>query len=390
MADAPHDPGKRTALKIAALAGATTVGVGAVAGLVGGSDPKRRAGGGERAGAPAITGRAARELRLVTTWPKNFPGLGTGAQRFADRVTAITEGRLTVKLYAAGELVPAFECFDAVAQGNADMYHAAEYYWQGRSPAFNFFCAVPYGLIASEQNAWLRFGGGQELWDRVARPFNIKGLPCGNTGLQMGGWFKRPIRSLDDFRGLKIRMPGLGGELMRRLGATPVTKSGGELYQALDQGNIDATEWVGPWNDMSFGFHRIAKWYHWPGIHEPGSTLSVGINLDLWEDLRTAERVAVEAAAAAENDIMFAEYNQRNAEALARLVADPSVQLVRFPDPVMAAMAEAGAAVLETVARSDDANVRDVYRSFLDARTNIAKWGDIAERAFVAARALLP
>ncbi|MGF1604743.1 MAG: TRAP transporter substrate-binding protein [Rhodothalassiaceae bacterium] len=383
MTDRPDNPDRRRALGLAAITGAAAAGAGTVAALVASSGSKS----GRVRGAPAVAGQAQRTLKLVTTWPRNFPGLGTGAQRFADRLTAVTDGRLKVTLYAAGELVPAFECFDAVAQGKADMYHAAEYYWQGKSPAFNFFTAVPFGMIASEYNAWMRFGGGQEVWDQTARRFNIKGMPCGSTGVQMGGWFKRPIRTLEDFQGLKIRMPGLGGEMMARVGATPVTKSGGELYQALDQGNIDATEWVGPWNDMAFGFHRIARYYYWPGVHEPGSCLGVGINLDLWEDFSPAERAAVAAAAAAENDIMLAEFNMENARALGRLLRDPKVEVTRFPEPVLKRLAEVGQQVLAEQAQGD-AQTAEVYDSFLKARTQVAAWGDIAERAFVQARQL--
>ncbi|GEQ98343.1 hypothetical protein JCM17844_19800 [Iodidimonas gelatinilytica] len=210
---------RRTALKSAAGLGAAATGAGLAAGLVLSGQSKNIS----RSG-PALLGQASRTLRMVTTWPKNFPGLGTGAARLAQRISDVSGGTLAVQVYAAGELVPALSAFDAVSQGKADLYHGAEYYWQGRSPAFNFFAAVPMGLTASEMEAWIRFGGGQALWDRLSARFNIKPFIAGNTGVQMGGWFKRPVDTLEDFRGLRIRMPGLGGEVMQRLGATPVTK----------------------------------------------------------------------------------------------------------------------------------------------------------------------
>ena len=231
---------------------------------------------------------------MVTTWPKNFPGLGTGAQRLADRITNGTEGRIEVKLFSAGELVPPFESFDAVSQGTADMYHAAEYYWQGKSKAFNFFATVPFGLTASEVDAWIYHSGGQALWDELSADFNLKPLMAGNTGVQWGGWFNKEINSIEDFKGLKMRMPGLGGEVLRRLGAAAVALPGGEIFPALQAGTIDATEWVGPWNDLAFGFYKITKYYYWPGFHEPGTILSLGINKDVWESLSASDQSLIE------------------------------------------------------------------------------------------------
>jgi len=239
--------------------------------------------------APAIA-QGKRELKLVTAWPKNFPGLGTGAQRFADRVTAATAGRITVKLFASGELVPAFEAFDAVSTGSADMYHAAEYYWQGKSKAFNFFAGVPLGMTAPEFDAWIYYGGGQALWDELSAGFNLKTLLCGNTGPQMGGWFKKEINSVEDLKGLKIRMPGLGGEVMRRIGAAAVSMPGGEIFTSLQSGAIDATEFVGPWNDLALGFYKITKNYYYPGFQEPGTANGLGINKAVWESLTEDEQ----------------------------------------------------------------------------------------------------
>ncbi|RMF73416.1 MAG: TRAP transporter substrate-binding protein, partial [Alphaproteobacteria bacterium] len=339
--------------------------------------------------APAVLSarNAPRQLKMVTTWPKNFPGLGTGAVRFARRIEEMSGGAIAVTVYAAGELVPALQAFDAVSQGKADMYHAAEYYWQGRSLAFNFFAAVPMGLLARELNAWVHFGGGQELWDELAARFSIKPMLAGNTGPQMGGWFKKPIRPLADFQGLRMRIPGLGGEVVKRMGGTPVTKAGGELFQALDQGNIDATEWVGPWNDMAFALHTIADYYYYPGFHEPGTGLSCGINRKLWDSLDPAEQAVIRSAAAAETMVMHAEFEHENALALQRLLKIPRITIAPFPEDVQAAMARLSAAVLEEVAERDPFT-RRVYESFLSARSRSMAWGRISEEAFAHARRL--
>lgn len=214
---------RRSFLKNAGLAGATA--------------------GAATLAAPALAS-GKRELKMVTTWPKNLPGLGVGAQRIADRITALTDGQLTVKLFASGELVPGFESFDAVSNGTADMYHAAEYYWLGKHKAFGFFTAVPNGMTVPELETWMHFGGGQQLWDELSAQFNLKSFLAGNTGTQAGGWFNKEINSLEDLKGLKMRMPGLGGEVMRRLGASAVALPGTEIFPALQSGAIDATEWL--------------------------------------------------------------------------------------------------------------------------------------------------
>jgi TRAP-type mannitol/chloroaromatic compound transport system substrate-binding protein len=337
-------------------------------------------------GAPAILGKK-RTLKMVTSWPKNFPGMGTGAERLAKRIENLSDGQINIKVYAAGELVGGLECFDAVSEGKADMYHAAEYYWQGKSPAFNFFAAVPMGMTANEMTAWIRFGGGQELWDELSAGFNIKPLLGGNTGTQMGGWFKKDINSIEDFQGLRIRMPGLGGEVMRRVGATPVTKQGGELFQALSQGNIDATEWVGPWNDLAFGFYTIVKKYYYPGIHEPGTALALGTNLELWQDISPRERTIIENAAMAENDYMHADFNANNARALATLINKHGVELKKFSDDILIKLATVSAEVVADAAKADPFTKR-VFDSFMTARQGSIRWGAISEQAFMHARSL--
>lgn len=343
---------------------------------------------GESPAAPAVARRRTRELRMVTTWPPNFPGLGTAAERTAQLISQMSGGELRVRVYAAGEIVGAFEAFDAVSTGVADMYHAADYYWAGRSPAFNFYCSVPMGLNAVETNAWLDFGGGQELWEELAGQFNLITFAAGNTGHQMGGWFKREINSLDDFRGLRMRIPGLGGEVIRQLGGAAVALSGGEIYPALQSGAIDATEWVGPWNDLAFGFHREARYYYGPGFHEPGSALGLGINRGVWDGLPSEHQAIIRAACRAANDLSLGEFVHQNAIALRVLKEQHNVQLRDFSPEIWRRMIEVSEQVLADAARADSIT-RRVYDSYIIARRRGHEWGAISEAPYFQHRAML-
>lgn len=375
---------RRDILKSAAIAAA---GAGALAlGACGKKEEAKQEPAAAAPAAPAVV-KGMRELKMVTTWPKNFPGLGTGAQRLADTITAMTDGELTVKLYSAGELVPAMECFSAVSGGNADMYHGAEYYWQGKHKAFNFFTAVPFGLTASEMDAWLNFGGGQELWDELSGGFNLKAFAAGNTGVQMGGWFNKEINNLEDYKGLKIRMPGLGGEVLRRIGAAAVTLPGGEIFPSLQSGAIDATEWVGPWNDLAFGFYKVTKFYYYPGFHEPGSTLSCGINMDVWNSFTPTQQAIVSNACQSENNRMFSEFNAKNSDALDTLVNEHGVQLRRQSDDILRAIGTASDEVMAEVGATDEISGR-IYKNFMDFRLKAMGWTSLSETAYTAARAL--
>ncbi|MEM6415549.1 MAG: TRAP transporter substrate-binding protein [Pseudomonadota bacterium] len=327
----------------------------------------------------------ARELKMVTTWPKDFPGLGGMAERTAQFITEMSGGALRVKVFAANELVGAFESFDAVSTGAADLYHGAEYYWVGKSKAYPFFTAVPFGMTAYEIMSWVEFGGGQKLWDDLAAKFNIKPFIAGNTGHQMGGWFKQPINSLEDLRGRKIRMPGIGGEVLRRVGASAVALAGGEIYQALQSGAIDGTEWVGPWNDLAFGFYREAKYYYWPGFHEPGAQLAVGVNLDLWADLSLQAKSIIAGACQRANHLSLAEYGHFNAVALKQLVNDHGVELRRLPDDVWSALAEKTRDVLEEIAAIGPEEAA-IYNSYKQSLNRSQSWGQISEEAYMSAR----
>lgn len=334
--------------------------------------------------APAIaTGK--RELKMVMTWPKNSPGLGTSAQRIADRITMLSGGRLTVKLYGAGELVPAFQSFDAVAAGNADLYHAADYYWQGKSKGYNFVTAVPYGMTGSETHAWLRYGGGQELWDELSAGFGVKPFPVASTGVQMGGWFRKDMNTVDDFKGLKMRMPGLGGEVLRALGANPINLPVGEIYPALQSGAIDATEWVGPWHDLAFGFYKVTKKYYYPGFHEPGTVASVGVNKKLFDGLSKEDQAIIQIVCEAEAHTQGAEFSARNQGSLDILVAKHGVELKRYNDELLAEVRKVAVDVISTVGNTD-AITRKIYESYSAYQKTAVQWAKVSEQGYMNAR----
>lgn len=337
--------------------------------------------GPKKAKAPAIS-KGLKQWKMVTTWPENFPGLGTGAERLANRITAMSGGRLTVKVFAANKLVPAFGAFDAVSQGSVEMGHGASYYWQGKSKAANFFAAVPFGLTATELSAWIRYGGGQELWDEVYGNFGVKGFLAGNTGAQMGGWFKKEIRSIEDFKGLKMRMPGLGGEVLRRIGATAVSLPGGEIFPALQAGTIDATEWVGPWNDLAFGFYKLTKQYYWPGFHEPGTGIESFVNKAAFDALPKDLQAIITGACQAETDAMLADFNARNGAALTILIDQHGVKLRRFPDDVIQALGKASEEVLGELESADDLTKRTLA-SFKKFRKNAIAWSRLSDQGFL-------
>ena len=337
------------------------------------------------AGAPAIHAQQRIDIIMVSTWGRDFPGLGTGAQRFAQRLTDMTNGRMNVQYFAAGERVGAFDSFDEVASGNAQMYHGADYYWIGKHPAWGYFTSVPFGLTSTEINAWINFGGGQKLWDELGSEYGLKCLPCGNTGVQMGGWFRKEINSPDDLKGLKMRIPGLGGNFMTKLGVSAVSLPGGQIYENLISGAIDATEWVGPWNDAYYKFYEAAKYYYFPGVHEPGSMLALGMNKSWWEGLSKVDQMTIQAAASMENDMMLSEYNAKNGAALEKLILEQGVQLREFNDDVYDAFGDAAEEVFEeTRAHSDIAN--RVHQSFAKARREVGAWNKISDQAYVSQR----
>ncbi len=325
--------------------------------------------------------------RMVTTWPKNFPGLGTGANFLAERITQMSGGRIEVKVYGANELVPAFEVFGAVSQGTAELGHGSAYYWKGKSEAAQFFSAVPFGLTADEMNAWLYHGGGMELWQETYEPFGLVPMAAGNTGVQMAGWFNREINSVDDLQGLKMRIPGLGGEVLSRAGGTPVSLPGGELFTSLQSGAIDATEWVGPYNDLAFGLYKAAKYYYYPGWHEPGTTLECMVSKSAFEALPEDLQAIVLNAARVANQDMLTEYLARNNQALKTLVNEHQVDVRKLPDSVLGRLRELSDQVVAEIAAKDALSQR-VHASFQAFRNQMVQWSDISARAYLNARGL--
>lgn len=327
------------------------------------------------------------EWKMVTTWPKNFPGLGTSANDLAAAIEAMSGGRLKVKVYGAGELVGPFESFDAVSRGTAQMGHSGAYYWKGKVEAAQFFSSVPFGLTAQEMNGWLYFGGGLELWRELYEPFGIIPFPAGNTGTQMGGWFNKPIDSIADLKGLKIRMPGLGGEVLTRAGATTVNLPGGEIFTALQSGAIDATEWVGPYNDLAFGLHKAARYYYYPGWHEPGSTIELLVNQEAYNALPADLQEIIAQATTQANLRMLSEFTARNSAALATLVSDHDVELRAFPPAVLEELQKQTQVVFDELADRDPKAAK-VYRSFSQYRRQVMEWHAISEQAILATRPL--
>jgi TRAP-type mannitol/chloroaromatic compound transport system substrate-binding protein len=342
---------------------------------------------GNESNAPVVPTDRNRRFRwnMVTTWPKNFPGLGTAAEDIAARIGEMSGGRLTVTVYGAGERVPALEVFDAVSGGAAQMGHGAAYYWKGKSPAAVFFTTVPFGLTSWEMSAWLHYGGGMELWRELYADFGLVPFEAGNTGTQMGGWFRQPIDGLAQLNRLKMRIPGLGGEAMQRLGVTTVNIPGGELFTSMQTGVIDAVEWVGPYNDLAFGLHRVAKHYYYPGWHEPGPALELTVNADAWAGLPADLQAVVAAACATSGARMTAELAARNERALRTLVDDHGVQLHQFPDDVLAALRKASAEVLDELV-AGDAFARKVYESYRQFAKNVAANTRLGELAYLRAR----
>jgi TRAP-type mannitol/chloroaromatic compound transport system substrate-binding protein len=323
--------------------------------------------------------------KMVTTWPKNFPGLGTGANNLAALIGEMSGGRIEVKVYGAGELVPAFEVFDAVSSGTAEMGHGSAYYWKGKSEAAQFFSTVPFGLTAQEMNGWMYYGGGLELWTELYDRFGLVPAPAGNTGVQMGGWFNKEINSVSDLNGLKMRIPGLGGEVLKRAGGTPVNLPGGELFTSLQSGAIDATEWVGPYNDLAFGLYKAAKYYYYPGWHEPGTVLEAMLNRKVFDDLPEDLQAIVMNACKVVNQDMLAEYTARNPSALQTLINEHGVEVRKYPDDVIVKLRELSNEVVAEIA-DKNAFSQKTYASYQKFLRQAKEWSAISELTYLQAR----
>ncbi len=320
------------------------------------------------------------EWSMVTTWPPGFPVLGEGCERFADMVKTMSGGRLHIKVYGGGELVPPLEAFDNVAEGTVQLANGAAYYWAGKVKAAQFFASVPFGLNAQQMNAWILQGGGQALWDEVYAPFGVRAFPSGNTGVQMGGWFNKEINGIADLQGLKIRMPGLGGRVISAAGASAVNIAGQELYTSLERNIIDATEWIGPYHDYLMGFHKIAKYYYYPGWHENGSMLETIVNLEAYNSLSPDLQEILKAATAWHNVFTISEFEAQNSRYLRKLLAE-GVQLRRFPSEVIDRLRTLTDEVIADMIATDPIS-KKVFTAFDSFRTEISSWAAYSEAIY--------
>ena len=335
--------------------------------------------------APAIARAQTQKWRMVTSWPKRLPGPGMSAERIAERIRALSGGRLDITVHAAGEIVPAFEVLGAVGNGVADIGHTASFYWQGKMPAAAFFTTVPFGLTPNEHVAWVDAGGGQALWDELYAPFGVKPFMGGNTGVCMGGWFRREIKSLADVRGLKLRTLGLGGEVYRRLGATPQTTPPAEILVSLQSGVIDGAEFVGPGTDIALGLYRVASLYYYPGFNKPNGTGECIVALKSWNALSDELKAIVAHACATEANYALAEMERLNAQALGVLVSEHKVKLAAFPDDLIDAARKQANDVLGELA-GKSAITGKVHSSYAAFRERTAPWSRVSIELVLRAR----
>jgi TRAP-type mannitol/chloroaromatic compound transport system substrate-binding protein len=324
--------------------------------------------------------------RMVTTWPKNFPGLGVGAQRLADRITTASGGRLTVQVFSAGELVPPLQSLDAVIDGTAEMSHGAAYYWQNKSPALSFFTGVPYGMTSRELTAWIRYMGGQEIWDEIYDQFGVQGFLSGDTGTQAGGWFRNELTGVSDVQGLRFRTPGLGGRVWEKLGATVTNMAAGEIFQALQSGTLDAAEFVGPYNDLALGFYQVAKNYYFPSFVEPGLATELVVDKAKYQALPDDLQALIKDISQAEYDQVASDFYANDPRALQTLINDHGVNVMQFPEEILQAGAEAAKEIMTGLRESDDPLVKKTAESFIESLNIVRTRSRDTDGAFVQAR----
>jgi TRAP-type mannitol/chloroaromatic compound transport system substrate-binding protein len=334
-----------------------------------------------------VSDQTVYEWKMITSWPKNLPALGTLPEYFAEIVEKMSNGRMLIRVYGANELVGGLEVFDAVSQGVAEIGHTGAYYWQGKIPGTPFFSSIPFGMTSYEQNAWLRFGGGNELWREIYAPFNLIPVRGGNSGVQMFGWFNKEINSLEDLQGLKMRIPSLGGEVFRRAGGVPVTMQVSEVFTALQTGALDATEFVSPYNDLAAGYHTVADYYYYPGWHEPGTTLETIFNKAALESLPEDLQEILMAGTEVMNQLLLDELTAKNNEALRVLVEDYGVQLRKLPDDVLLELRRISEEVVAELGQTDESTAR-IYESWKGFKDGVMNYSSIAEEALIEARKL--
>ena len=342
---------------------------------------------GEEPSTAGVASQERFEWNMVTSWPPGLPGLGVGVQNIADRIDRASNGRLKIKVFAGGELVPALEVLDAVSRGTVQMGHDSAYYHRGKVPAAQYFTTVPFGQTVHEITAWLYYGGGLELWRELYAQFNVIPFAAGNTGVQMAGWFNKEINSVDDLRGLKMRIPGVGGEVMQRAGVTQITVPASEIFTALQTGAIDAAEWVGPYNDIALGLHKAAKYYYYPGWHEAGPMLQCTVNIDAWNTLPEDLQEIVATVCQAVNLDMMSDYTWGNALALKELKQDPDVELRRLPDDVLRLLRQYSQEAIDEMSANDEWAAR-IQASFNDFQDMAIPYHAISELAYMQAREL--
>lgn len=331
---------------------------------------------------PAVISDKKYEWKMVTAWPPNFPILGELAKKMAEWIESMSGGRMKIQVYAGGELIPPLETFDAVSQGVAEMSHSVAYYWAGKIPAAQFFTSVPFGMNTQQFNSWMYTGGGKELWEDLYKPHNLVPILAGNTGGQMGGWFNKEINSMADMRGLKIRMPGLGGKVITKAGASAMLAPGQELYTNLERGVLDALEWVGPYHDYVWGFQRIAKYYYYPAWQEPTGAIELSINKKAFDSLPDDLKQIIRTAANASNTIMLSQFESKNAEYLQKIKDEEKVQIKEFPQEVLEAFRRLTSDVINEIA-GKDSQARKVYNSYRAFHKQISVWNQISERNYL-------
>lgn len=334
---------------------------------------------------PAIA-QDSQTWRMVTTWPKNFPGLGVGAQRLADRITAASGGRLTIQVFASGEMVPPLQALDAVIDGSAEMSHGAAYYWQNKSQGLSFFTGVPFGMTSREHSAWVRFLGGQEIWDEIYDQFGLQGFLSGDTGTQAGGWFRNELTGLSDIEGLRFRTPGLGGQVWGKLGASVTNIAAGEIFAALQSGTLDAAEFVGPYNDLALGFYQVAKNYYFPSFVEPGLATELVVDKAKYQALPEDLQVIVRDCCQAEYDQVASDFYANDPRALQALVSEHGVQVRQFPEEIIEAGAKAAVELLTEIREGGDALTKKAAESFISGLNLMRPRSENVDSAFLQAR----
>jgi len=327
----------------------------------------------------AVTTAQATEWRMVTTWPPGLPILQESAERIAASVERMTGGRFRIRVYGGGELVPPLGAFDAASQGTVEMSHGAAYYWAGKAAAAQFFTTVPFGMNAQQTNAWL-VSGGLDLWRELYAPFDMVPFQAGNSGVQMGGWFRKEIKTLRDLKGLKMRIPGLGGDVLRKAGGTPIGLPANEIFKALERGVIDATEWVGPLHDLKMGFYQAARYYYYPAWQEPSAVIECAVNKTAWEALSPELQAILEMAVAEAAQWVLASFEAANPAALKELVEQHDVRLVQFPNSILRELRTIAEQILGEVADRDPM-ARKVYDSYTAFQKANGKWQEISEWA---------